>query len=396
MGKKNQFFTAILPVMLGFFVMGFVDLVGISTNYVKVDLGMNDTIVSLISVSCFIWFLLLSIPTGFLMNKYGRKNVVLVSFILSIVALVIPIVLKDSFAGYLVAFALLGIGNTLLQVAMNPLVSEVVTPDRLTGTITLGQFVKAVCSFLAPIIAAACVATAFGWKLLFPIYAAVALLATLWLWLSPVKNTPVKDAEKVSFGRTFSLLKDKTVLLFFIAILVLVGVDVGMGVSFPKLIMERFDLPVERASLGNSIYFFARTVSAFCGGLILMKMNEKNFYLVSILAAAVGLVGMLCAHVQWLMIASVIIFGLGYANLFSIIFSLALKHVPSRANEVSSLLVTGIAGGALVTPLLGVVTDATGTQTASMVAMLVLWVYMCLIFGVVSKTAREGMNDDAK
>ena len=157
MGKKNQFFTTILPVMLGFFVMGFVDLVGISTNYVKADLGMSDSVSSLISVSCFVWFFLLSIPTGFLMNKYGRKNVVLVSFILSMVALVIPIVLKDSFAGYLVAFALLGIGNTLLQVAMNPLVSEVVSGDRLTGTITLGQFVKAVCSFLAPIIAAACV-----------------------------------------------------------------------------------------------------------------------------------------------------------------------------------------------------------------------------------------------
>lgn len=389
MGKKNQFFTTILPVMLGFFVMGFVDLVGISTNYVKADLGMSDSVSSLISVSCFVWFFLLSIPTGFLMNKYGRKNVVLVSFILSMVALVIPIVLKDSFAGYLVAFALLGIGNTLLQVAMNPLVSEVVSGDRLTGTITLGQFVKAVCSFLAPIIAAACVGTAFGWRLLFPIYAAVTLLATLWLWLSPVKNTPIEGAEKVSFARTFSLLKDNTILLFFIAILVLVGVDVGMGVSFPKLIMERFDLPVEKASLGNSIYFLARTVSAFCGGIILMKMNEKNFYLVSIIAAAAGLVGMLFAHVQWLMVASVIVFGLGYANLFSIIFSLAIKHVPARANEVSSLLVTGIAGGAIVTPLLGIVTDATGTQTAAFVAMLVIWVYMCLIFGKVSKTANE-------
>jgi fucose permease len=237
MGKNNQLFSAILPVMFGFFIMGFVDLVGISTNYVKDDLGMSDSMVSLISVSCFIWFFLLSIPTGFLMNRFGRKNVVLASFILSMVAMLIPVLTGDSFTGYLIAFAFLGIGNTLLQVGMNPLVTEVVNADKLTGTITLGQFVKAICSFLAPIIAAACAGTAFGWKLLFPIYAGITLLATLWLWLSPVKSEPVKDAGSVSFARTFSLLKDKTILLFFIAILVLVGVDVGIGVTFPKLLM---------------------------------------------------------------------------------------------------------------------------------------------------------------
>lgn len=389
MGKNNQLFSAILPVMFGFFIMGFVDLVGISTNYVKDDLGMSDSMVSLISVSCFIWFFLLSIPTGFLMNRFGRKNVVLASFILSMVAMLIPVLTGDSFTGYLIAFAFLGIGNTLLQVGMNPLVTEVVNADKLTGTITLGQFVKAICSFLAPIIAAACAGTAFGWKLLFPIYAGITLLATLWLWLSPVKSEPVKDAGSVSFARTFSLLKDKTILLFFIAILVLVGVDVGIGVTFPKLLMERCGFDVADAGLGNSAYFLARTVSAFCGGIILMKLNEKHFYLVSIVIALLGFAGMLVAHTPWLAIASVVVFGLGYANLFSIVFSLGLKHAPDRANEVSSLLVTGIAGGALVTPLLGIVTDAAGTQTAAIVAIAALWLYMFAIFGTIRRTAQE-------
>ncbi len=165
--------------------------------------------------------------------------------------MLIPVLTGDSFTGYLIAFAFLGIGNTLLQVGMNPLVTEVVNADKLTGTITLGQFVKAICSFLAPIIAAACAGTAFGWKLLFPIYAAITLLATLWLWLSPVKSEPVKDAGSVSFARTFALLKDKTILLFFIAILVLVGVDVGIGVTFPKLLMERCGFDVADAGLGK-------------------------------------------------------------------------------------------------------------------------------------------------
>ena len=389
MGKNKQFFTAVLPVMFGFFVMGFVDLVGISTNYVKDALQIGDFWSSLIAVSCFIWFALLSIPTGFLMNRFGRKNVVLASFLVSIIAMLIPLLLKDNLVSYLVAFAFLGIGNTLIQVAMNPLVSEVVSSDKLTGTITLGQFVKAVCSFLAPILAAAGVGTFFGWKLVFLIYAVVALIATVWLWLAPIKSEPVLDAERVSFGRTFSLLGDKVILLFFIAILVLVGVDVGIGVTFPKLLQERCGFDVANAGMGNSAYFLARTVSAFCGGLILMKINEKNFYLVSILIASAGLVGMMLAQGPWLIISAVVVFGLGYANLFSIIFSLALKHAPERSNEVASLLVTGIAGGALVTPLLGAVTDAAGTQTAAIITILALWVYMVAILGVVSKTAQQ-------
>jgi len=394
MGNKKYFITAVLPVMFGFFIMGFVDLVGISTNYVKNDLGMSDSLVSLISVSCFIWFLLLSIPTGFLMNRFGRKNVVLGSFIMSMVAMLIPVVIGDSFAGYLIAFSFLGIGNTMLQVGMNPLVTEVVKADKLTGTLTLGQFIKAICSFIAPIIAAACVGTAFGWKLLFPIYAAVTLIATIWLWLSPVRSEPIKDAEKISFSRTFSLLKDKTILLFFIGILVLVGADVGMGVTFPKLLMERCGLDAAGAGLGNSAYFLARTVGAFCGGIILMKINEKNFYLVSILVVILGLCGMLFATTKALAIASVIIFGLGYSNLFGIIFSLAIKHAPERANEVSSLLVTAIAGGALITPILGVCTDVFGTQTAAVATLLVIWMYMVAIFGTVKKAATKSINHE--
>lgn len=380
---NRYFFRTILPVMFGFFVMGIVDIVGISTNYVKADLGMSDTMLSLISVSCYIWFLLLSIPTGFLMNRFGRRNVVLGSFLMNVVAMMIPVAAGDSFTGYLLAFAFLGIGNTLLQVALNPLVTEVVSSDRLTGTLTLGQFVKAVCSFVAPLIAAACVTTAFGWKLLFPIFAAISAVALIWLWLSPVSSGRTVSAEKVSFGRTFSLLKDTRILLFFVAILVLVGVDVGMNVSFPKLLMERFSFDPADAGMGNSVYFLARTVGAFCGGLILLKVSERRFYLASIILAAAALSGLILAGSGAVAFVCVALFGLGYANLFGIIFSLALKHDPDRSNEVSSLLVTGIAGGAVVTPILGAVTDAAGTQTAGMAALLVIFAYMFAILGTV-------------
>ena len=231
--------------------------------------------------------------------------------------------------------------------------------------------------------------TAFGWKLIFPIYAVISLVATICLWPAPIKSEPVANAEKVSFGRNFSLLKDSYILLPFIAIVVLVGVDVGMNVTFPKVLMDRCDFNVANAGLGNSAYFLARTVGAFCGGFILMKINEKKFYLVSVLVAILGLVGILCTSNPTLMIVAVAVFGLGYSNLYGVIFSLALKHAPERSNEVASLLVTGLAGGALITPILGIVTDIFNSQASAVVAILLVWLYMLLIYKPVSKAATK-------
>jgi fucose permease len=70
--------------------MGFVDLIGVVSNYVKSDFLINDTLVNLISLSCFFWFLVISIPAGFLMNKIGRKSTVLLSYLFTFGGLLIP------------------------------------------------------------------------------------------------------------------------------------------------------------------------------------------------------------------------------------------------------------------------------------------------------------------
>ncbi len=375
---------AVLPVMFGFFIMGFVDIVGIATNYVKADFaGMDDKVASLISLSCFLWFLILSIPTGMLMNRIGRKKTVLLSFAVTAVAMLIPI-LKYDFVCILVAFAMLGVGNTILQVALNPLVSSVVSSDKLTGTLTLGQFTKAVSSFLGPILAAMFAGSAFGWKAVFPTYSIITFLAMVWLALSPIQEQMVERSE-ISFGRTFSLLKDKYIVLFFVGILVLVGVDVGMGITFPKLLQERCSLPLEKAGLGNSVYFFARTMGAFLGGLILMKYPAGKFFTASSLVALAALVGLIFSKNLVTVLVFVALFGLGYANLFSIIFSISMLKVPQKTNEVSALLIVGVCGGAIIPPVLGVVTDSFGTQGAALVALTLAWLFMVVLIPFINK-----------
>lgn len=388
MQKSNSKF-AVLPVMFGFFIMGFVDIVGVATSYVKADFaGMDDKVSGLISLSCFLWFLILSIPTGMLMNRIGRKKTVVVSFAITALAMLIP-VLKYDFAFVLVAFAMLGIGNTMLQVALNPLVTNVVSAEKLTGTITLGQFIKAMSSFLGPILAAMFAGSVWGWKAVFPVYAAVTVLAMAWLAVSPIQEQLIEKSE-ITFARTFSLLRDKYIVLFFIGILVLVGVDVGMGVTFPKLLQERCSLPLEKAGMGNSVYFLARTVGAFLGGVVLMRFSASKFFTASSCLALVSLVGLIFSRNLTMILFFVALFGLGYANLFSIIFSLSMQKMPQKTNEVSALLIVGVSGGSVLPPLLGVITDTFGTQGSALITLAIVWVYMVALIPFVRNVRPSG------
>ncbi|MDD4660970.1 MAG: MFS transporter [Massilibacteroides sp.] len=382
--QQSVSITKILPVFLGFFIMGLVDLIGVVSNYVKSDFSISDSLVNLISLSCFFWFLVISIPAGFLMNRIGRKNTVLLSYFFTFVGLFIPW-LNYSFSFVLLAFAFIGIGNAIVQVALNPLVTNVVSKEKLTGSLTLGQFVKAISSFLGPIVASWFASSFLDWKLLFPMYALTTLLSGFWLWLTPICQEQIDKKKVVSFKETLSLLKDKRILVLFIGILVLVGVDVGINITLPKYLMENYGLELNKAVLGNSVYFLVRTVSAFIGGIVLMKYSKYKFYKYSVLIAFAGFLCLLFPISLIQLMAGVVIFGIGYANLFAILFSIALQLVPRKANEVSSLLIVGVSGGAIVTPLLGVSSDIFNTQLAAIIILSILWLYMLWLIKSIKK-----------
>lgn len=374
--SENNMLKQISPVMFGFFIMGFIDIIGISSSYVKNDFSLSDSLANVISLSCFLWFLLISIPTGILMNKIGRKKTVLLSYVFTFIGLLIPW-FSYSFTVVIVAFALIGIGNSIIQVALNPLVTNVVSQDKLTGTLTIGQFVKAVSSFLGPIVSSwFAVSFLDDWKFIFIVYALVTFLSGIWLWLVPINEGNADKTDEVSFKATVSLLRDKRILFLFIGILVLVGVDVGINTTLPKYLMEKCGMGLNDAVLGNSVYFFVRTISAFLGGILLMKWSESKFFKYSVLIGFVGLLFLVFSHSMMTILACIAVFGIGYANLFSIIFSLALKVIPEKANEISSLLIVGVSGGAIITPILGVLSDLFNTQLAAVAVLLLIWLYM--------------------
>ncbi len=374
--KNRNLFIQIVPVMLAFFTMGFVDLVGIATNYIKSDFALNDTMANLMPSMVFLWFLIFSVPTGMMMNKIGRRKTVLLSIVVTFFALLVPMA-NYSFVSMLIAFSLLGIGNTLMQVSLNPLVSNIVSGDKLASTLTFGQFVKAIASLIAPIIAAWAIVRFGDWKLLYPIFAAIAIMAIVALFFTKIEEKPVEHHS--SFSESFSLLKDNYILMLFMGIMIHVGIDVGINTTAPKLLMERLSMPLSQAGYATSIYFLFRTVGSFSGAFILAKYSSKKFFYISVAAMVVAIVGLYFSYSITAIYVCVALIGFGNSNIFSIMFSQALLHLPQRDNEISGLMIMGLAGGAIFPLLMGVASDALGSQIGAVVVLTLCVSYLIFL-----------------
>ena len=255
--KKQTSMLAVLPVLFGFFVMGFCDIVGISSDYAREAFGWSHTMAGFVPSMVFIWFLFFSIPVGIKMNAWGRKNTVMLSMAVTLVGMLIPL-LKTDWA-CLVGYALLGIGNTILQVSLNPLLNNVVTDQKLlTSSLTAGQVVKAVSSFCGPFIMLFAVNVLGGgdkdnWYLAFPVLGAITLVSALWLYFTPIPHEKREDSG-VTMGKVWGLLSDRTILLLFLGIFFVVGIDVATNFISSKVMIARFGWDTSDAGVAGVLH----------------------------------------------------------------------------------------------------------------------------------------------
>jgi fucose permease len=385
--NKKTFWMSIIPVMLCFFAMGFVDLVGIASNYVKEDLGLSDSQANLFPSLVFFWFLIFSVPTGMLMNKIGRKKTVLLSLVVTAFSLLLPI-FGENYTVMLLSFSLLGIGNALMQTSLNPLLSSIISGDKLASSLTFGQFIKAIASFLAPYIAswgAAQVIPSFGldWRILFPIYLIVGILAILWLGVTPIEEEKI-EGKASTFGECFALLGKRFVLICFLAIMCHVGIDVGTNTTAPKLLMERVGLSLNDAAFATSLYFIFRTLGCFSGSFILSRMSNKIFFGISACLIAIAMVIMSVSSSEMMLYIAIALVGYGNSNIFSIAFANALKAEPTKKNEVSGLMIMGLFGGTIFPLAMGVASDAIG-QVGAVLVMAVGAIYLLFCTSKIKK-----------
>ncbi len=385
--NKKTFWMSIIPVMLCFFAMGFVDLVGIASNYVKEDLGLSDSQANLFPSLVFFWFLIFSVPTGMLMNKIGRKKTVLLSLVVTAFSLLLPI-FGENYTIMLLSFSLLGIGNALMQTSLNPLLSSIISGDKLASSLTFGQFIKAIASFLAPYIAswgAAQVIPSFGldWRILFPIYLIVGILAILWLGVTPIEEEKI-EGKASTFGECFALLGKPFVLICFLAIMCHVGIDVGTNTTAPKLLMERVGLSLNDAAFATSLYFIFRTLGCFSGSFILSRMSNKIFFGISACLIAIAMVIMSVSSSEMMLYIAIALVGYGNSNIFSIAFANALKAEPTKKNEVSGLMIMGLFGGTIFPLAMGVASDSMG-QVGAVLVMAVGAIYLLFCTSKIKK-----------
>jgi FHS family L-fucose permease-like MFS transporter len=362
-----------LPVFMSFIVMGFVDIVGVATGFIKKDFGLTDDLAQLIPSMALFWFFVMSVPSGILQDKYGKRRMLNIGMMLTGLGMVIPFI-NYSFPIMLMAFIVLGIGNTIVQVSANPLLHDVAPREKYASYMSLSQFIKAIVSLLGPVITTF-MATSFGnWKLVFAIYAFTSVVSVLWLYLTKIDETKsVHDAA--TFKSCFSLLKNRFIVVMVLGIFMLVGCDVGMNSNIANFLQNNFGLTLERASLGISLYFAALMIGRFSGAIILNWLSARKFLLITAVVALVSLVAMILVKSVLLVQVAIFMVGLGSANLFPLIFSIAVEKMPDRANEVSGLMIMAVSGGAFLPPLMGLVSTNVSI-TASFLVLVAAMIYL--------------------
>ncbi len=373
--------------MFAFFSMGFVDMVGTATNYVKADFNLSDTMANFLPSMVFLWFFFLSVPTSLLMNRIGKRKTVVLSLIVTAAALVLPLC-GYNYPVMLASFCLLGIGNTLMQVSLNPLISCVVKGDKLASSLTFGQFVKAIASFSAPLIASWAAVRFGNWRILYGAFLVIGVIATLYVWFTKIEEDA--PAEKTSkFKDVLKLLGIPAVLMLFFGIVAHVGIDVGVNTCAPKILMERLGIPLTEAAIATSVYFLFRTIGCLTGSLILARWELRKFFVLSVVLMVLSMAGLFVCHSKAGIYVAIALVGYGNSNMFSMIFSKALVYMPERRNEMSGLMIMGLIGGTVFPILMGALSDVMGSQAGSVAVISLGVAYMIFLAYRFLKTDKE-------
>ena len=369
--KKAQW-SKLLPAFFAFIVMGFVDIIGVATGYVKLDFELTNFIAQFLPMMVLLWFFILSVPAGILQDKYGKKNMLMIGMVIQAVGLGLPFV-NYSFAMMFASFILLGIGNTIIQVSANPLLQDVSPADKLASFLSSSQFVKAIISFSGPLIAAFMASFYGDWRLVLAVYGITSLLGAAWLLMTPIVESK-PDRKPATFASCFGLLKNRFVAFMALSIFLIVGVEVATNTNISNILIAKYGITMERAAWGISAFFAGETISRLIGAIILNWIKPRVFLLLTALTSLIGVAGVFVSPVFSVALAAIFIIGLGAGNMFPIIFSLSLEKMPDRANEISGLLIITVSGGAVIPLVMGLVS----TMFSPLASVLVIGA--CLLY----------------
>lgn len=384
--KQNKLHA--FPIFLAFLCMGFGDVVGPLTSQVQDTYQLSNFAAGLLTFMGFIMFGLLSVPMGIYQDRKGKKQVLIMGLFAALLGLLLPLIGGySSFILLLAAILILGAGATTLQVAGNPIMRDVSPEGKYSRNLSLGQFIKAIGSLsgaLIPLVAANY--WGLDWKILFPIYAVFVALTIVFLLGMNIQEHKDSNATPASLKSCFLLLKNKFVLLMVLGIFLYVGSEVSMSAKLPNYLSDNFAFDIQKMGLLGTLFFFIALMSGrFLGSIILNWMLPKTFLIISAILSIGGTAGLFLAPTATVAFVVIFLIGLGYANIFPLIFSITVDAMPERANEISGLMVTAIIGGAFLPLVFGLVADLSSITMGFVVPLLAI--FYILFVALANRTA---------
>jgi len=366
------------PVFLAFLCMGFGDAVGPFVGLAKESFQLSNTMAQLIAFMGFIMFGILSVPVGILQDKTGKKFILILGLLVALIGMIIPMITLDTFALFLVTVLFLGAGSAINQVAGNPIMRDVSAPGKYSRNLSLGQFIKAIGSLSGPLLPTITLAVwGADWRILFPVYSIFLFITVFLLGIAKISEQKDPASVPANFKSCFSLLKNKFVLIMVLAIFVYVGAEVCMSSGLPLYFKEVFGVDIQKTGLlSTGIFFISLMTGRFIGAMVLSWLSARKFFIITCIFAVTGIIGLFIGE-KSVSYFSACLAGMGFANIFPLIFSITVEKLPGRTNELSGLMVTAIVGGAILPVIMGFVADNFTVMTGFMVPLIsllfILW-----------------------
>lgn len=394
--KRN--YGIVLLIMFIFFVISFLtNIIGPLVPEVIKGFSVSKGMAGLLNFSFFIAYGVMSIPAGMLTEKYKEKKVLTLAFILATIGAFL-FSFFPSFPVYLISLFLIGMGMSILQVAINPLLRVSGGEENFAFTSVLAQLFFGGASFLSPLLYSYLItnlnagntsnlllSTMNGlvpenlkWVSIYWIFAIIAIAMVVVVSLVRLPKVDLNEEEKVgNFSTIVELFKNRHVVLFFFGIMAYVGTEQGVASWISQFLSDYHGMnPEVEGAKAISQFWLLLTLGCILGLGLLKLMDSKLVLRIFSLGAMISLATALITSNG--MVAYYGFIGVGFfaSVMWSVIFSLALNSLKNNHGAFSGILCSGILGGAVVPLIVGLIGDAFGLRIGmSFVFLTLLYIF---------------------
>ena len=394
---KRQIMMVIL-VMVTFFVISFLtNILGAINPNAQHDFNLSLSLVGFLPFSIFLAYGVMSIPAGFLAEKYTEKPVMIGAFILAFVAASIFAIIPG-FRVFLGSLFTIGLGFAMLQVIINPLLRTSGGEANFAFYSAMAQLVFGLASFLSPQlysylmnnvhsghsaglakILEHLVPSNLKWVSLYWVFSVITLGMIIFIWILKFPKVELKEDERIELGGTLrSLLRNRTVILFFLGLFAYVGTEQGISYWISKFLLTYHGINPETGGADAISYFWGLMTVGCLLGLLLLKIFDSKkvlfvFTLLTMIVLFSGLIGSRSVALYAFPLC-----GFTISVMYPIIFSLGLNSIPRHHGTFAGIMCTGILGGAIVPLIIGGIAQMTGLR----VAMFFIYITLAYIMGI--------------